>query len=50
MSLAIEAVQGAFVVGRAFDIDDVILNVTGVLIAYLLAGRRISRTLRAPEK
>src|SRR4051812_33127657 len=45
-SLAIETVQGAVVMGRAFDIDDVILNVTGVMIAYILLGRRLSKTLR----
>ncbi|GGV08349.1 hypothetical protein GCM10010182_29600 [Actinomadura cremea] len=45
-SLAIELVQGAFVVGRAFDIDDLILNVAGVVLAYLLLGRRLSRSLR----
>jgi glycopeptide antibiotics resistance protein len=45
-SLAIETIQGALVVGRAFDIDDVILNVAGVVLAYLLLGRRLSRTLR----
>ncbi|WP_243719620.1 VanZ family protein [Actinomadura sp. KC06] len=48
LSLAIETVQGAFVIGRAFDIDDVILNVIGVLIAYLLLGRRLSKSLRGP--
>ncbi|MCP9948874.1 VanZ family protein [Actinomadura madurae] len=46
LSLAIETVQGTVVVGRAFDIDDVILNVAGVVVAYLLLGRRLSRTLR----
>ncbi|TDC63357.1 VanZ family protein [Actinomadura sp. GC306] len=46
LSLAIEGVQGMLVMGRAFDIDDVILNVTGVVLAYLLLGRRLSRTLR----
>ncbi|WP_412518804.1 VanZ family protein [Actinomadura madurae] len=46
LSLAIEGVQGTVVVGRAFDIDDVILNVAGVVVAYLLLGRRLSRTLR----
>ncbi|MFC4051853.1 VanZ family protein [Actinomadura syzygii] len=46
MSLAIETIQGAFVVGRAFDVDDVILNVAGVVVAYVLFGRRLSRTLR----
>jgi glycopeptide antibiotics resistance protein len=45
-SLAIETVQGAVVIGRAFDIDDVILNVAGVMIAYILLGRRLSKTLR----
>ena len=45
-SFAIEAVQGLLVMGRAFDIDDVILNVTGVVIAYLLLGRRLSKTVR----
>ncbi|WP_433226394.1 VanZ family protein [Actinomadura formosensis] len=46
LSLAIETVQGTLVMGRAFDIDDVILNVAGVVLAYLLLGRRLSRTLR----
>ncbi|MFD0691717.1 VanZ family protein [Actinomadura fibrosa] len=45
-SLAIEITQGMFVMGRAFDIDDVILNVAGVVIAYFLLGRRLSRTVR----
>jgi glycopeptide antibiotics resistance protein len=45
-SLAIETVQGAVVMGRAFDVDDVILNVTGVLIAYILLGRRLSKKVR----
>ncbi|MEV4005576.1 VanZ family protein [Actinomadura sp. NPDC049753] len=46
LSLAIETVQGTFVMGRAFDVDDVILNVIGVVLAYLLLGRRLSMTLR----
>lgn len=46
LSLAIETVQGTFVMGRAFDVDDVILNVLGVVLAYLLLGRRLSMTLR----
>ncbi|WP_131741935.1 VanZ family protein [Actinomadura roseirufa] len=45
-SLAIETVQGAFVLGRAFDVDDVILNVAGAVLAYFLLGRRLSRTVR----
>lgn len=45
-SLAIETVQGVFVMGRAFDIDDVILNVAGVVLAYLFLGRRLSKKIR----
>jgi glycopeptide antibiotics resistance protein len=37
----IELAQGALVEGRAFDIDDVILNTGGALIAYVVLGRRI---------
>lgn len=43
----VELVQGALVTGRAFDIDDVILNTAGALIAYLLVGRRISHHYHA---
>ncbi|MFC9424834.1 VanZ family protein [Streptomyces sp. NPDC056987] len=38
----VELAQGAMVEGRAFDVDDVILNTSGALIAYLLLGRRVS--------
>ncbi|MFD5204565.1 VanZ family protein [Streptomyces sp. NPDC058375] len=38
----VELIQGALVQGRAFDIDDVILNTTGALLGYFLLGRRIS--------
>lgn len=38
----VELVQGALVAGRAFDVDDVILNTTGALLGYLLLGRRLS--------
>ncbi|MFI1189868.1 VanZ family protein [Streptomyces californicus] len=38
----VELVQGALVTGRAFDIDDVILNTTGAVLGYFLLGRRIS--------
>ncbi|WP_406290208.1 VanZ family protein [Streptomyces sp. NBC_00209] len=38
----VELVQGAVVRGRAFDVDDVILNTAGALLAYLLVGRRLS--------
>lgn len=40
--VVIELVQGALVPGRAFDIDDAILNTSGALLGYLLVGRRIS--------
>ncbi|PSK99057.1 VanZ like protein [Murinocardiopsis flavida] len=43
--LLVEIVQGTIVTGRAFDIDDVILNTTGALLGYLLLGRRISRAV-----
>ncbi|WP_432150273.1 VanZ family protein [Streptomyces sp. bgisy029] len=45
--IVVELVQGALVAGRAFDIDDVILNTAGALIAYLLVGRRISHHYHA---
>ncbi|MFG2195016.1 VanZ family protein [Streptomyces sp. NPDC048639] len=41
----VELVQGAIVEGRAFDIDDVILNLSGALLGYLIAGRRAGRAL-----
>lgn len=40
--VVVELVQGALVAGRAFDVDDVILNTTGALLGYLLLGRRLS--------
>ena len=43
--LLVETAQGAIVEGRAFDIDDVILNTAGALIGYLLIGRRLGRAL-----
>ncbi|KUO18192.1 VanZ family protein [Streptomyces dysideae] len=48
--LLVEFAQGALVTGRAFDIDDVILNTTGALIGYLLLGRRLSRAVHARER
>ncbi|MET9441148.1 VanZ family protein [Streptomyces sp. NPDC006610] len=45
--LLVELAQGAMVTGRAFDIDDVILNTTGALIGYLLLGRRMSRAVHS---
>ncbi|CAM5590578.1 VanZ family protein [Streptomyces aurantiogriseus] len=48
--LLVEFAQGALVTGRAFDIDDVILNTAGALIGYLLVGRRMSRAIHARER
>jgi VanZ family protein len=45
--LLVELVQGALVTGRAFDIDDVILNTAGALLGYLLLGRRLGRAVHA---
>ncbi|MFF3333933.1 VanZ family protein [Streptomyces sp. NPDC002888] len=45
--LLVECAQGALVTGRAFDIDDVILNTTGALVGYLLLGRRLSRAVHS---
>ncbi|WP_327434020.1 VanZ family protein [Streptomyces sp. NBC_01236] len=43
--LLVELVQGALITGRAFDIDDVILNTVGALVGYLLLGRRLGRAV-----
>jgi glycopeptide antibiotics resistance protein len=43
----VELAQGAIIEGRAFDVDDVILNTSGALIAYLWLGRRIGRRFHA---
>ncbi|MEU3500066.1 VanZ family protein [Streptomyces hundungensis] len=43
--LMVEGAQGLLVTGRAFDIDDVILNSTGAFAGYLLLGRRLGRAL-----
>ncbi|MET7886962.1 VanZ family protein [Streptomyces avermitilis] len=43
--LLVELVQGALITGRAFDIDDVILNTAGALLGYLLLGRRLGRAV-----
>ncbi|MGW1952743.1 VanZ family protein [Streptomyces sp. NPDC001920] len=48
--LLVEFAQGALVTGRAFDIDDVILNTTGALIGYLVLGRRLSRAVHSRER
>ncbi|MEU9964160.1 VanZ family protein [Streptomyces solisilvae] len=43
--VAVETVQGLIVEGRAFDIDDVILNTTGALLGYVVVGRRLGHAL-----
>ncbi|MFJ4714507.1 VanZ family protein [Streptomyces sp. NPDC088785] len=43
--LTVEVAQGLLVTGRAFDIDDVILNSTGAFLGYLVLGRRLGRAL-----
>ncbi|MFC5746426.1 VanZ family protein [Actinomadura rugatobispora] len=48
LSLAIETVQGLAVLGRAFDVDDVILNALGVVLAYALLGRALARKIMGP--
>ncbi|MFE1241242.1 VanZ family protein [Streptomyces tendae] len=45
--LLVECAQGVLVTGRAFDVDDVILNSAGALLGYLFLGRRMSRTVHA---
>ncbi|MGC0327931.1 glycopeptide antibiotics resistance protein [Streptomyces sp. SAI-170] len=45
--LMVELAQGAMVTGRAFDIDDVLLNTTGALLGHLLLGRRLGRAVHA---
>lgn len=42
MMTVVELAQGAIVEGRAFDVDDVIMNTSGAFLAYLLLGRRFS--------
>ncbi|WP_405976961.1 VanZ family protein [Streptomyces sp. NBC_00158] len=41
----VELIQGSLVTGRAFDVDDVILNTAGALLGYLLLGRRMGRAV-----
>ncbi|MHB9857321.1 VanZ family protein [Streptomyces sp. YIM S03343] len=47
--LLVEFAQGALITGRAFDIDDVILNTAGALVGHLLLGRRLGRAVHARE-
>lgn len=46
VSLGIEAAQGLLIEGRSFDVDDVILNTAGAVLAYALVGRRLARWAR----
>jgi glycopeptide antibiotics resistance protein len=48
--LLVELVQGAVITGRAFDIDDVILNTAGALLGHLLVGRRLGRAVHARKR
>ena len=45
--LLVEFAQGALITGRAFDIDDVILNTSGALIGWVLLGRKLGRAVHA---
>ncbi|MFC6593912.1 VanZ family protein [Kitasatospora paranensis] len=46
----VEVAQATLVPGRAFDVDDVILNTTGAVLLYLALGRRIARALHRPRR
>ncbi|MGW4650833.1 VanZ family protein [Kitasatospora sp. NPDC004289] len=46
LMLLVELVQGALITGRAFDVDDIILNTAGAVLGYLLLGRRLVRVVR----
>ncbi|MFF3818008.1 VanZ family protein [Streptomyces bluensis] len=46
--LLVELVQGAIITGRAFDVDDVILNTAGALLGYVLLGRRLGNAVHPP--
>ncbi len=50
VSLCIETVQGLAVSGRTFDVDDIILNAAGALLAYLFLGRRAARLVHGPKR
>ncbi|MFF5483560.1 VanZ family protein [Streptomyces sp. NPDC012935] len=45
----VELTQGIWVTGRAFDIDDVILNTTGALLGYVVLGRRLGHAVHPPR-
>ncbi|MGH3343009.1 MAG: VanZ family protein [Carbonactinosporaceae bacterium] len=42
----VELAQAVVVQGRAFDVDDLILNVIGATLAYIALGRRLTRWIR----
>ncbi|MGW5650724.1 VanZ family protein [Streptomyces humi] len=48
--LLVELAQGALVTGRAFDVDDVILNTAGALLGWLLLGRLLGRAVHARKR
>ena len=48
--LVVELVQGALITGRAFDIDDVVLNTFGALLGYAVVGRRLGRAVHPPRR
>src|SRR5581483_10269202 len=50
ISSAIEAAQGTVISGRSFDVDDIILNTLGGLLAYLIIGRRLGRLLHGSDR
>jgi glycopeptide antibiotics resistance protein len=43
--ILVELLQGTLVTGRAFDVDDVILNSAGAFLGYLILGRRLGRAV-----
>ncbi|MFJ9520190.1 VanZ family protein [Kitasatospora sp. NPDC101801] len=43
--VTVETAQALLVEGRAFDVDDILLNTTGALVTWLLIGHRLSRAL-----
>ncbi|MFF7331009.1 VanZ family protein [Streptomyces sp. NPDC008150] len=47
--VVIELAQGAVIEGRAFDIDDVIMNVAGAFIGYVLLGRKFAHVRHEPR-
>jgi VanZ family protein len=49
VSLVIETMQGTVISGRSFDVDDIVLNTLGGLLAYLILGRPLSRKVRGPR-